>query len=228
MAAQISSMSSFDLEGEDFTEYSERFEQYLIANKITDDNLKRAVFLSTLGAPGYKLLRSLVVEEVKTKTFEQLVKVLKEHLQPAPNVIAQRFRFYKRDRKTGESVNDYIAELRRLSEHCEFGEKLDEYLRDRFVCGLNSAGIQQKLLSTKKLDLNGALDISRSYEAAAKDAKAILGTATGSATGSVVDHGGIYKLGQNQSFGSSLEGTRVVLVSSKEGGNVFAVDPRGN
>ena len=140
-AASIAAMSPFDLEGgEDWTEYQERFEMYLVAISVTEDVMKRAVFLSQMGAPGYKLLHSLAGNETKTKTFEDLCKLMKDHLQPAPNEIAQRFQFYKRDRKSGESVKAFIAE------HCKFGDKLNEYLRDRFVCGLNSERLQQQLL----------------------------------------------------------------------------------
>ena len=156
----VREMPPFDMEnGEDFTEYSERFEQFLLANKINEAEMKRAVFSSTIGGPSYKLLRGLLGEEVKTKAFTDIVKALKDHLQPAPNVIAERYRFNKRDRKHGESVNAYIAELRKYSEHCAFGGSLNEYLRDRFVCGLNSQPIQQKLLAVKDLDLTKALEM---------------------------------------------------------------------
>ena len=105
-------MPPYDIENsEDFTEYSERFEQFLLANKVEDGNMMRAVFLSTIGGPTYKLLRGLLGDEVKTKSFPDIVKALRDHLQPAPNVIAERYRFNKRDRKQGESVNAYIAEL---------------------------------------------------------------------------------------------------------------------
>ena len=53
-------MAPFDVGNEDFTEYSERFEMFLQANAITGDDRQRAVFLSTMGGPAYKLLRSLV------------------------------------------------------------------------------------------------------------------------------------------------------------------------
>ena len=184
-AAQlVKDMPPFNLDmGEDFTEYSERFGQFLLANSVGNADMKRAVFLSTVGAPAYKLLRGLLGAEVTTKSFDDLVKTLKEHLQPAPNVIAERFKFNKRDRKQGESVNSYIAELRKYSEHCAFGDGLNEYLRDRFVCGLNSQSIQQKLLAVKDLDLTRALEIARSFESSSKDAK-LLG-APGAMVGSV-------------------------------------------
>ena len=81
----VASMAAFDIgNGEDFTEYSERFEMYLLANSITDDNIKRAVFLATMGGPTYKLLRSLLGEAVKTKSFDELVKALKGICSQSP------------------------------------------------------------------------------------------------------------------------------------------------
>ena len=34
-------------------------------------------------------------------------------------------------------MSTYVAELRRLSQHCEFGASLDDMLRDRLVCGIS-------------------------------------------------------------------------------------------
>ena len=56
---------------------------------------------------------------------------MKDHLEPKPNIISQRYAFYKRDRRAGESVKGYMAELRKLSEHCDFGDKLGDNLRDK-------------------------------------------------------------------------------------------------
>ena len=188
MAAKVvQSMSEFDL-GEDWVEYGERFEMFLIANGVTDVNIKRAVFLSTIGSGAYKLLQGLVGEAVKTKTFEELCQALREHLKPAPNVIAERFRFFKRDRTSGETVNAYIAELRRLSEHCEFKTELNTYLRDRFVCGLNNENVQQKLLASEDLTLEKALTTARSFESTSRDARMFHGG--GSAAASMVDQVG--------------------------------------
>ena len=46
---------------------------------------------------------------------------------------------------------EYVAELRRLATHCEFGAYLDEALRDRFVCGLKDEGTQKALLMETEL-----------------------------------------------------------------------------
>ena len=66
-----------------------------------------------------------------------------------------------------------MAELRRLTTHCQFGAYLDEALRDRLVCGLRNEGIQKKLLTEADLTLARALELSLGMKAAEKNAKSL-------------------------------------------------------
>ena len=43
-------------------------------------------------------------------------------------MIAERFRFHRRDQRPDEAMADFVAELRRLTIDCEFGAHLDEAL----------------------------------------------------------------------------------------------------
>lgn len=76
-----------------------------------------------------------------------------------PIVIAVHFHFYKRTQNQQESVAQFVAELRWLATHCQFGDNLDEALRDWFVCGLKLSleGAQKKLLAVKELTLTKAV-----------------------------------------------------------------------
>ncbi len=89
--------------------YTERLEQYFIANGITDDAKKRAVFITVRT---YALLSDLVAPEKPTnKAYDQLVEVLKNHLKPKPVIIAERFHFHQRQQKEGEDIATYMATL---------------------------------------------------------------------------------------------------------------------
>lgn len=96
--------------------------------------------------------------------------ILNKHLNPKPLVIAERFRFHKRNQAKGESISEYIAELHRLSEHCQFLAGLADAFRDRPVCGMHNESTQNRLLTEKDLTLERALNIAISMETAAKDA----------------------------------------------------------
>ena len=67
----------------------------------------------------YSLLRNLTSpNKPSEKDYATLVKLLKDHLSPKPLIIAERFRFHKRNQREGETVTQYIAELRKLAEFC--------------------------------------------------------------------------------------------------------------
>ena len=50
--------------------------------------------------------------------------LLNDHLSPKPIVIAERFRFHKRDQKEGESITVYVAEFRENSRNTVNSEEL--------------------------------------------------------------------------------------------------------
>ena len=47
----------------------------------------------------------------------------------------------------------FVAELRQLSEHCEFGTTLKDMIRDRLVCGVANSSIQRRQLVKQSLTL---------------------------------------------------------------------------
>ncbi|CAC5379469.1 unnamed protein product [Mytilus coruscus] len=100
---------------------------------------------SILGGKTYGLLRNLSLpDKPGTRSYDDIVKLLKDHLRPKPLIVAGRFRFYKRYQIQGETVNRYVAELRKFAEYCEFGN-LNESLRDQFVVVLTDEQTQKKL-----------------------------------------------------------------------------------
>ena len=83
----------YDSAAEDWTAYK-RLERYFLANDVTTAEKQRAILLSESGPSIYSLIRSLVAPEKPTdKSFQQLVKLVKDHLTPLPSAIMQRFKF---------------------------------------------------------------------------------------------------------------------------------------
>ena len=156
---------------DDWEQYEERLQQYFQANGLEEDK-KRAVFLTVIGAQTYSLLSSLVApDKPSTKTYEDLTTVLKNHLKPKTLVIAERFKFHKRNQGENESVAAYMAELRKMASKCQFRDYLEEALRDRLVCGLRSGAVQKKLLVIDGLTLQKAYEVAQGEELARKQAE---------------------------------------------------------
>ena len=173
--AVIGALDKFEIGGnEPFEVYQERVDLFCEANGITDAPKKKAVFLSSIGVDAYKLVRNLCTTNTPSeKTLPQIITLLKSHLAPEPNEILERFKFNSRNRKEGETVADYVAELRNLSRNYKYDAKLNEMLRDRIVCGINNSNMQKKMLSEKDLTFEKALVIATSSEAASKHAQEI-------------------------------------------------------
>lgn len=149
--------------------YVERLDQYFVANDVTENAKKRSILLSVCGAKTYNLVRNLCAPvKPADKSYDQLTELLKQHYNPRPSVIVQRFKFNSRVRQPEESVADFVADLRRLSEHCEY-QSLDEMLRARLVCGINDNRIQRRLLSEADLTFKQALQIAMGMELAEKN-----------------------------------------------------------
>ena len=64
-----------------------------------------------------------------------------------------------------ETDGQFIAELRKLSEYCEFGGTLD-MLRDRLVCGCKDSRLQCKLLAESDLTFERVFKQAKAMETA--------------------------------------------------------------
>lgn len=98
----------------------ERLEQFFIANDVKEA-VKVATLITVIGSDAYELMVNLCTpDKPSTKSFGELVAIMKGHLQPRPSLLAERFRFRQRVQKEEEMVPEYLAELKRLSKNCKF------------------------------------------------------------------------------------------------------------
>ena len=61
------------------------------------------------------------------------------------NVTFERHRFFTWVQKTGETVDQYVTDLRNRSKTCEFGELTDSLIKDRLVCGIPDNSLRERL-----------------------------------------------------------------------------------
>ena len=126
---------------EDWTSYTELcLEQYFGANDVQSAVKQCAILLSSCLVSTYQVIRNLT-----DRTIKEIVAQVKDHYCPPPSEIVQRFTFNTRSQREGETIAEFVAELRRLSEHCKFADTLDDMLRDRVVCRIRYAHLQRRL-----------------------------------------------------------------------------------
>ena len=149
----------------------ECLEQYFTTNDIKTAE-KRAILLSVCGAATCQVICNIMTPGKPTDhTFEELVLLVQAHRNSPPSVTVQRFTFNSRLQKDGDTVSQFVAELRRLSEHCAFDISLDDMLQDWLVCGVHETRVQHRLLSEPNLTFKKGFEICQSAEVAETNAR---------------------------------------------------------
>ena len=168
----IGNMPEYMLE-DDWSLWYERLEQYCIANEVPQTK-HVPLFLTLLGKEAYGLLRNLCSPTTpSTMTIEELAGIMKTHLQPPPSIIMERYRFKECKQSPGEEIKKYIARLKQMSKHCNFGTSLKNNLRDQFVWGLTSETIKKRLLGEADLTFDRATELALAMETASREASSM-------------------------------------------------------
>ena len=127
--------------------YKGRFSFYLQANSITDAALKRETLLTLIGDTAYRKLADLhLPDDLSTVNFNTLITDLDSAYGKKVSKLTTRVRFQSIVQHEGQSVDEFLADLRHSSIDCGYGDKLDNRFKDQFVVGLRSDQIKEKLL----------------------------------------------------------------------------------
>ena len=178
MAAGKIQFELFDTNSGDIESYLERLEMHFLANDVADNEdtaaKSKAILLSSIGSDAYRTLKDICFPTAPTaKSYTTLTNELKKHFKPKRLAVAERFRFNTAQQQPGQSISEFVAQLKKLVAHCEYtGDQLKESLCDRFICGLRSESIQKKLLA-ETYTFERAVEIATAEEAATRDIREI-------------------------------------------------------
>ena len=110
--ATLGHIGKFELTEENISAYLEHVELFFTANGIKDKK-KVAMLLSVIGPKIYALLRDLLApDKLQDKSVTHLLEMLEKHYELKPVIITKRFHFHRQDQASGESIAEYLAELR--------------------------------------------------------------------------------------------------------------------
>ncbi|XP_068916131.1 uncharacterized protein NfI isoform X3 [Tenebrio molitor] len=179
--------SELKLDGDNAAEWSffvQKLNIYLQATKAEKETeeYKGAVLLNCVGDKALKIYNTFKFESVKEKTsFASIQAKFTAYFAPTINVTYERYIFFSRDMREEESVDEYVTQLKQLSENCEFGTLSESLIKDRLVLGIRDKNVKDRLLRTKNLDLVKAVEICKAAEITNKQME-ILCTTSGRRT----------------------------------------------
>ena len=113
-----------------WSHYVERLGFYFVTNDVEEDDKKRSILLSICGHQTFKLINLLDTQELEIKSYDDLMKIVKDYYDLKPSIIVQRYKFNSCVRAADESVAMYVAALRQIAEYCDYKDSLQDILRD--------------------------------------------------------------------------------------------------
>lgn len=165
----------YDETSEDFETFTERFAAYLDLKEVPEDK-KVKYFVMSLSPCLFQLCKDLLYpDNYETKTLEELQTLLKNHIKPRPLMIPSRHTLLNRKQQEGETVSQYVTELRKLAPPCRYpADMLNTVLRDIFVGGLKDKQILDRLFEEDDISFEKTIEIASAIEKASQGARDIL------------------------------------------------------
>lgn len=152
-----------------FNHWYRTFSALMRRTEIRDDIDKLDLLITYISSDGYEYV-------AEQQTYEAAINRRRELYVKPINEIFARHVLSTRAQKEGETIDEYVQELRLLSKECNFkavdvAPNRDDSVRDTFITGLRSNTIRQRLLENRTLDLDTAIDQARALDTAQKNCK---------------------------------------------------------
>ncbi|CAH0725500.1 unnamed protein product, partial [Brenthis ino] len=177
-------IETFEVGSHNWDAYCRRIKQFITLNDISE-HLHVATLVTHVGVSCYELMCDLCSPDLpEDKTFDELVDIVKNHLEPQRSEIAERHIFRQRKQLQGETVSDYLQSLKHLAKTCNFRDTLEINIRDQFVSGLINEDMRSRLFAERDIDYKRAIELALALEAADRHAaEAASGASNGVAEG---------------------------------------------
>ncbi|XP_071580296.1 uncharacterized protein [Temnothorax nylanderi] len=142
--------------------------------------------LHYVGPTAFNVLADhLAPEDPYRKTYKEISEKFEEFYEPKPLEVAENFKLMQRKQQDGESIQDFIAALQKLSLNCKLGDYAKIALRNIFIYGLRNIRTQNRLLEIADLNLDKAVQIATTMELSEKGTKQLRGEETVAAVGTI-------------------------------------------
>lgn len=165
MSDHLTKVGKLKLDGQlsdNWRRFKRNFDIFMCAGELNEksDAIKINTFLNAIGEDAVEVFDSFNLSDEQRASYNE------------------RFMFNQRNQKDGESFDAFHIEIKRLARTCEYNENENEMLRDRIVIGVNDQRLQAKLLETKTLTYDTAVEKCRANEATKEQSSSMNKTAT--------------------------------------------------
>lgn len=161
---------------EEWRKWKQELTLYLTATEKDkkSDQVKSSILLTCIGKKGREIYNTFIFDSDEDKMkFKAIVEKFDEYCSPRKNITFQRYKFFTCRQKEGQSFGQFVTELKKLSQDCEFGQLANSLIRDVIIMGLSDNKLREKLLVQPDLTLENAIKHGHAAEETKQHAKVL-------------------------------------------------------
>ena len=161
---------------ENWQQWRQRFEVFSLASGLSEknDKVQAATLLHVAGIKALEVFNTFTWErEGDEDKVDKILEKFQFYCKPRKNITWDRHVFNTRNQQLGETIDQYVTDLRTKARSCEFGKLRDSLIRDRIICGIICDKTRGILLREGDITLQRTVEICRANEAVTSQLKAI-------------------------------------------------------
>ena len=148
---------------EDWPNWKQRWDRYTIVSELGKKNgeIQVSTLLYAMGQEAETIFKSFKLSAEEQKLHKTVLDRFDQHFVPSVNEIHERSKFFQRDQRADENIEQYVREIYALSENCNFHSCCKEdFIRDRLVLGMRDKLTSKQLQMTTDLKLQKAIEVA--------------------------------------------------------------------
>ena len=169
-ALQIPSIPPFNQHGDQNSisqrcaKWKKRFDDFILASGITEDTCENTLLLHMRGQETQDIFDALTIETRGNETYKASLEAFDQHFCVKKNIPFERSIFRAAKQLEKESIEHYITRLRQLAQYCEYGDEIDNNIRDQIISLCLSSKLRKRLLIAPELTLHKLAKIAQAME----------------------------------------------------------------
>jgi len=160
----LSSLAFEENISEQWKRWKQEIDFYLVAHRRKKRMIKSSILLTCIGPQGREIYNTFSFRTADPKNFELIIQKFDKYSSPRKSITLIRYKFLTYKQKEGQTFNEFVTQLRKLSTDCEFGDLRESLIRDIVVIGVLDEKGRERMLRESELTLKKAIEIGHSSE----------------------------------------------------------------
>ncbi|XP_070167571.1 uncharacterized protein [Polyergus mexicanus] len=162
--------------------YKSRFSRYCIVAGVKESEHQVNSLLYAMGPRAETIFTSFGLSAAEAKDIAKVRERFDGFFNGRKNIIYERAKFNMKVQSPRESMEDFITDLCKLADSCEYENFREQLIRDRIVVGVADCRLSERLQLIDGLDYKKAVEVARSYEAVQKQNQLLRSEVAGAGT----------------------------------------------